>query len=149
MKTLIYSMFAVSLFSLMGCGGSESEEFVGLWDVTGSTSINMPMKGQLIMPVNEQITIHEGVDSNIVLTSAGCTMPASVKNGIATVTVNHTCTTRTPEGAALNLTFTKGIVTINRDTFSLNASGTVTYVNNGRTMQGEFLMTQTATRLAK
>lgn len=147
MKTVSIAWVAVALFVLPGCAG-DLQNFVGTWSVSGTTMYSGVGESPIVEQINENMTIIEGSDSDIVFAMKECNVPASVNGETATIRGSYSCV-MSYRGNRLTVTFTNGVAMVRDGAISFDATGTFTFLNNGQTYPGNITFNQTAVRLGK
>ena len=147
MKTVSIVSMAVVLFAFQGCA-SDLQNFVGVWDLSGTTMFMVSGQAPNVIPVKENMTIIEGNDSDLVLPIMGCNVPATVNGEAATIRSGYSCVTQV-DSLSVTITFSNGVAMVREGAMSFDATGTVAVLYNGQTYPGSISVNDTAVRLGK
>lgn len=146
MKTLKTLVLAVAL-TLTGCGGSATDDFVGLWTQTGTVTLSG--NGQsLTNAVSGNQRISRGVAHEQIILNGDCAVPATVDGDVATVSPGFSCTQNSASGTTLT-TYRTGTLTRSANAIVVSASGDVLLTTGGKSASVAFTLTETLTRIAE
>jgi hypothetical protein len=134
---------AVCLLLAGGCGGGDddhTEDFLGIWMVTGTSTTQCGTAMPDSKPVSLKITITKGTDAPLVISQGDCMYKLDVKGTTATIRSGQTCMVN-----GFTLTFSGGTFEVNGLNGNFSQTGTA-MIGSGIVLQCMYSATGTANK---
>jgi hypothetical protein len=135
------------LFIPLGCEASR-QEWLGLYEMTGTAHYSIPGWGHLSSPVSATWRVSEGTAVELLLShvAGGCSLSAHVEESRALLEPGASCAWR-ENGVLFSLSAVHGSLSLADGRGRLEMAGRVTATARGQLYAGEFFQNATLTRV--
>ena len=147
LTTLTKSVLAFSVVALSACGGDSAQEFVGVWNESGTLTINVAGRTNS-GPQQATTNIDLAMSPGEIFISGSCGLTAKVRGDTATIQSGLSCTQNTSSGS-VTMTYRSATYTLNGDSITYYASGDLLVVAGGQSVAGNFSYNAMLRKVAK